>query len=189
LGTNKGFEVNCIKIDGIPIMGCHFFYEAGEGSVPHRSTEPSPASYRILPYVFLYGRRLPMYYNTFHYPMAPPSPVYPAYTVYPYIPTRSYPPVDTKIFESSVKSFRLLMAQGSILLDRLGDVSFARRIMSAAQQGNNAEVDRLIKSIGLKIPVATQFTPSGVIFELTTKTTQAQPVNCCTLAINMKWGQ
>jgi hypothetical protein len=130
-----------------------------------------------------------MYYNPFHYQVPPSSPVYPIYPIGPYVPPRSYPPVDIKIFESSVKSFQLLMAQGSLLLNRLGDVSFAKNIMSAAQQGNNAEVDRLIKSIGLKIPVITKFTPSGVIFVLSTQTTQAHPSNCCTLTLNMKWGQ
>ncbi|MCM3765118.1 hypothetical protein [Neobacillus niacini] len=129
-----------------------------------------------------------MYYTP-HYPVLPPSQFYPVYTIGPYVPPRAYPPVDIKIFESSVKSFRLLMAQGSLLLDRLGDISFARRIMTAAQQGNNAEVDRLIKTTGLKIPVITQFTPTGVNFILGTQTTQAHPNNCCTLTINMKWGQ
>jgi len=115
-------------------------------------------------------------------------PPYPAYLVNYPVP-RTYPPVDTKIFEDSVKSFRLLMAQGSILLDRLGDVAFARKVMSAAQQGKNAEVDHLIKSIGLKVPVVTKFTPTGVNFILSTQTTQLEPINCCTLTVAMKWGQ
>jgi hypothetical protein len=129
-----------------------------------------------------------MYYNPFHYPVVPPMPVYPPYTVNYPIP-RMYPPVDTKIFEGSVKSFRLLMAQGSILLDRLGNASFAQKVMNAAQQGKNAEVDQLIKTIGLKVPVITKFTPTGVNFTLTTQATQQQPMNCCTLTVAMKWGQ
>lgn len=129
-----------------------------------------------------------MYYNPFHYPVIPPIPPYPSYIGNNPTP-RMYPPVDIKIFESSVKSFRFLMEQGSILLDRLGNVEFSRRVMSAAQQGNNAEVDRLIKSIGLKVPVTTRFTPTGVNFILTTQLTQHQPTNCCTLTVAMKWGQ
>ncbi|MBM7650801.1 hypothetical protein [Neobacillus cucumis] len=129
-----------------------------------------------------------MYFNPYHYyPVGPPTPAYPTYTVnYPV--SRTYPSVDTKIFEGSIKSFRLLMEQGSILLDRLGNVSFARKIMSAAQQGKNAEVDQLIKTIGLKVPVVTHFTPTGVNFTLTTQVTQQQPIHCCTLTVAMQWG-
>ncbi|MFZ7943018.1 MULTISPECIES: hypothetical protein [Bacillaceae] len=129
-----------------------------------------------------------MYYYPFHYPAVHPMPSYPGYpAAYP-IP-RTYPPVDTKIFAGSVKSFRLLMEQGSILLDRLGDLNFSKKLMSEAQQGKNAEVDQMIKSIGLKVPVITKFTPSGVNFILTTEPTQQHPSNCCTLTVAMKWGQ
>ncbi|WP_413303185.1 hypothetical protein AA0X95_25570 [Bacillus sp. 1P10SD] len=128
-----------------------------------------------------------MYYNPFHYSVYPPFPAYYTYTVNPSYP-RSYPPVDTKIFVKSVKSFRLLMEQGSILLDRLSDPGFDYKIMSAAQQGKHSEVDAMIKSIGLKVPVITQFTPSGINFILTTHADQAHPTSCCTLSVAMKWG-
>ncbi|WP_052353679.1 hypothetical protein [Neobacillus jeddahensis] len=128
-----------------------------------------------------------MYYNPYLYRTIP-LPPYPIQTVAPHF--RSYPPVDTKIFEGSVKSFHLLMQQGSVLLDRLGDAQFSHKMMSAAQQGKKAEVDQLIKTIGLKVPVVTQFTPSGVHFILSTQPqpTQNQPESCCTLTVAMKWG-
>ncbi|MEH7335046.1 hypothetical protein V7161_20670 [Neobacillus drentensis] len=129
-----------------------------------------------------------MYHNPFHFQIYPPMPVYPVYAMYPQLP-RSYPPVDIKIFSQSVHSFRLLMEQGSILLDRLGDAGFAQKMMSAAQQGKNVEVDRLIKSIGLKVPVAAKYTPTGINFILTTQTNQNQPASCCTLTVAMKWGR
>lgn len=110
------------------------------------------------------------------------------YLIYSHLPRYPYPPVDTKIFEKSVKSIQLLMKQGSILLDRLGDVLFAANIMSAAQQGKQAQVDELIKSIGLKVPVSTHYTPSGVIFTLTTAASPNAPASCCTLTVSMKWG-
>ena len=128
-----------------------------------------------------------MYHNPFHYSVVPHMPVYPIYTVN-YLSPRSYPPVNTKIFEESVKTYRLLMEQGSILLDRLGNAPFAGKVMAAAQQGKNAEVDRLIKTIGLKVPVIVKFTPTGVTFTLSTHGTQHDPINCCTLTIAMKWG-
>ncbi|MBT2728896.1 hypothetical protein J7E63_18530 [Bacillus sp. ISL-75] len=128
-----------------------------------------------------------MYIYPYHYPVYPPLPVYPPQLMVHTFP-RSYPPVDVKIFEESVKSFRQLMAQGSILLDRLGDSDFARKMMTAAQQGKKADVDHLISSIGLRVPVITTFTPSGVIFELTTQPNQNNPASCCTLKVSMKWG-
>lgn len=128
-----------------------------------------------------------MYYNRVYYPAYPTVPPYPAYVAPQPIP-RTYPPVDTKIFASSIKSFHLLMEQGSILLDRLGDEGFAHKMMMAAQQGKHVEVDHLIKSIDLKVPVTTKFTPTGVNFMLTSQTSHHVPVSCCTLTISMKWG-
>ncbi|MCM2534018.1 hypothetical protein NDK43_18680 [Neobacillus pocheonensis] len=128
-----------------------------------------------------------MYYNPFPYSPYPPTAPYPGYYINHPSP-RTYPPVDVKIFTHSVKSFRFLMEQGSILLEHLGDEMFAKKIMSAAQLGKKAEVDHLIKSIGLKVNVITRFTPSGVIFELSTNPNQNTPVSCCTLTVAMKWG-
>jgi len=128
-----------------------------------------------------------MHYYPYHYPIYPPSPVYPPQLVVHTFP-RSYPPVDVKIFEESIKSFRLLMDQGSILLDRLGNSDFARKMMTVAQQGKKADVDHLISTIGLKVPVTTKFTPTGVNFELFTQTNPNVPASCCTLKVSMKWG-
>jgi hypothetical protein len=127
-----------------------------------------------------------MYYNPFHYPIHHPMPTYPRYFINHPLP-RVYPPVDVKIFSQSVKSFRLLMEQGSILLDRLGDAGFAQKMMAAAQQGKKVEVDHLIHSIGLKVPVNTKYTPTGVNFELTTQANQNTPFSCCSLTISLKW--
>jgi hypothetical protein len=129
-----------------------------------------------------------MYYYPYQYPIHPPIPVYPPQVVYHHPVPRSYPPVDVKVFEDSVKTFRLLIAQGSILLDRLGDHGFARKMMSAAQQGKNAEVDQLIRSIGLKVPVDTKFTPSGVRFDLIAQPAPNKPISCCILTVHLKWG-
>ncbi|WP_083652301.1 hypothetical protein [Bacillus sp. MRMR6] len=136
-----------------------------------------------------------MYYYQNPYPVYPSHPGYQDFSPYPYQqaygpyqPYRQYPPVNTETFTKSIKSFRLLMEQGSILLDHLGNQDFDTKIMEAAQQGNKTEVDRLIKSIGLKVPVNTKFTPTGITFELTTNPDPNIPANCCTLSVHMKWG-
>ncbi len=127
-----------------------------------------------------------MYNNPYYYSQSQPmQPAYPSY--YPiYPPHRVYPSVDTKIFASSVKSIRLLMGQGSILLDKLAEASFESKIMTAAQHGKQKEVDKLIKSIGLKVPVEAQYTPTGVIFTLQSPANQYNSVS--SLTITMKWG-
>ncbi|WP_286230952.1 hypothetical protein [Neobacillus mesonae] len=129
-----------------------------------------------------------VYYHSYHYPAYHYFPSYPT-NMMTFHPPRTYPPVDTKIFSHSIQSFKLLMQQGSILLDRLGNLQFSKKVMDAAQQGKQDEVNRLIKSIGLKVPVKTTFNPSGVQFELSTNSSPSSPNDCCTLNINMKWGQ
>ncbi|MEH7503984.1 hypothetical protein V7152_18550 [Neobacillus drentensis] len=128
-----------------------------------------------------------MYYYPYQYPIYPPLPAYPTH-IMPQPYPRSYPPVDVKTFEDSVKSFRFLMDQARILLDRLKDIEFAKKMLSAAQQGKKADVDHLISTIGLKVLVVTKFTPTGVNFELISKTDPQHPVSCCTLNVAMKWG-
>lgn len=129
-----------------------------------------------------------MFSHPFPYPYSIPVPPYPVYTMNYHIP-RTYPAVDPTIFSASIKSFRLLMTQGSILLDRLGNLQFARQIMTAAQEGKHHEVNRLIQSIGLKVPVKTTYTPTGVNFELIAQSHPNIPNSCCTLTINLKWGR
>lgn len=102
------------------------------------------------------------------------------------LPRFTYPTIDTKIFSHSVKSFHPLMEQGKILLEKLSDPAFARKIMEAAQQGKKSQVEHLVKLIGLKIPITTHYTPSDVIFTL-----HMQPdphTSCCALSIALKWG-
>lgn len=120
--------------------------------------------------------------------MIPFIPYYTPFSLPQWYPRLPYPKVDTKIFKNSVKSFRFLMEQGSYLLDRLEDSAFALKMMEAAQIGKKTEVDRLVKSIGLKVPVTVQYTPSGVIFTLYSHATPQVPSICCNLTISMKWG-
>jgi hypothetical protein len=128
-----------------------------------------------------------MYYYHYPYPPYPQPPAYPVYYFYPPV-TRQYPQVDVNVFSKSIKTYRLLMDQGSILLDRLGDEGFDVKLMTFAQAGNKTEVDKLIKTIGLKVPVETKYTPTGITFELTTHADPSSPMSCCTLSVHMKWG-
>ncbi|WP_147536059.1 hypothetical protein [Bacillus marasmi] len=125
-------------------------------------------------------------YSYYYYPTIPGY--YGYYPPYPHY-LRTYPPVDTKTFSSSVKNFRILMGQGSRLLDKLAEASFETKMMTAAQQGKQAEVDQLIKSIGLSVPVNTEYTPTGIKFILSTPVPPGGFNSCCSLTVFMKWGQ
>lgn len=100
-----------------------------------------------------------------------------------------YPPADPTILSQSVEEYQVLIQQGEILLNKLSNTTYARELMEAAQQGHQAEVDRLIQSIeGLHVPVQTEYTPSGAIFNLQSPAV-SEGAECCTLNITLKWGK
>jgi len=128
-----------------------------------------------------------MFYNPYYFTSPPPIP-YQSFSFTQMIP-RTYPPVNINILKSSIQSFPLLMEQGSILLKRLSNDQFAMRIMRAAQEGKQADVDQLLRSIGLKVPVRTRYTPTGVNFELYVPAKPGTTVSCCSLTISAQWGR
>ncbi|NEW07953.1 hypothetical protein GK047_18295 [Paenibacillus sp. SYP-B3998] len=99
---------------------------------------------------------------------------------------RAYPHVDTKILMSSVDAFQRLMNDASLLLKKLADPQIASQLMTAAQTGNQKEVDRIVSSFGCESAVATSFTPSSVKFSIDPL---AQGIPCCDLSMSLKWGE
>jgi hypothetical protein len=98
---------------------------------------------------------------------------------------RQYPSVDISTFEHSATAFQKTVIEASTILRKFAEPQFAKKLMSAAQTGNQQEVDRLIKSIGVSTPVTTKYTPSGVLLTIHA---QAQGSQCCTLTMYLKWG-
>jgi hypothetical protein len=119
------------------------------------------------------------------------DPRFPYFSIYPTTQAHfrfAYPAVDTKIFAKSLKTFTSLMHQGNRLLSHLSNPSFARRLMDAAQQGKQARVEALVKSIGITVPVTTNFSPSGIVFTLHSRETPNPLENCCSLSFAIRWG-
>lgn len=105
----------------------------------------------------------------------------------PYIyRTQQYPPIDESIFIQSVAAFQKITREASTILNRLSNRSFAHQLMTAAQKGNQQEVDRLMKTIRVDSPVATTFTPTGIEIRIRGSAPGSQ--QCCTLTMNLKWG-
>ncbi|MEW9673460.1 hypothetical protein [Ammoniphilus sp. 3BR4] len=98
--------------------------------------------------------------------------------------SRQYPPVDTATFHHSVVAFQKIANESATILSKLAQSPFAHQLMSAAQAGNQREVDRLIKSIGTATPVTTSYTPDGVLLTIHADTQGSQ---CCRLTMYLRW--
>ncbi|HJV45072.1 MAG TPA: hypothetical protein VJ824_05010 [Bacillota bacterium] len=113
------------------------------------------------------------------------------YYHYPYFPypqgswDRSYPPVDTTLFNQSVLAFQKMASEAATLLNKLAEPAFAHQLMSAAQQGHQQEVDHLIKSVGVPYAVTTRYTPTGIQLSIHA---DVQGSECCSLSMFLRWG-
>lgn len=100
-------------------------------------------------------------------------------------PLRQYPQVDPTLFNQSAIAMQTLMKDASILLNKLAESKdFDSKIMAAAQQSNKTEVEKLIKSTGIKSKVDTSFTPDGITLKLSSKVGSTE---CCHLTIALRW--
>ncbi|GKS12166.1 hypothetical protein YDYSY3_31660 [Paenibacillus chitinolyticus] len=134
------------------------------------------------PYPVPYPFCPPVFVSAVHGLPAGPGP----YPRLPENPGPGYPSVEPKQLISSAASFRKLLADGNVILARLSDEPFARRLMTAAQAGRKQEVDRLMKDIAISSVLTARYTPSGLIV---TVTPGVQDPACCILTMSLKWGQ
>ena len=98
---------------------------------------------------------------------------------------RPYPQVDPTLFNQSAIAMQMLMKDASLLLNKLAESKeFDSKIMAAAQQSNMKEVEKLIKSTGIKSKVETSFNPDGISLKLSSKVGSTE---CCHLTILLRW--
>ncbi|WP_409302392.1 hypothetical protein [Peribacillus sp. SCS-155] len=127
-----------------------------------------------------------MYFPETHYPSFPFR--YMSHAAQPVYPFRQqFPSLDVSTLQISVKRFRELIAQANILLNSLENRQFAQQIMASAQKGDDPAVQRLVRSIGVRVPVTTRFTPTGVFFNL--RINPLHEENCCSLSVGLRWGE
>ncbi|SEN38651.1 hypothetical protein SAMN05192533_11280 [Mesobacillus persicus] len=126
-----------------------------------------------------------MHYHPYSYSHPQPYPYYYHPTLQPHYGYRQYPEVDETIFIHSVEAFQKIAREAITILNQFSNHTFAKKLMRAAQQGNQQEVDRLMKSIGVDTPITTTYTPSGVKLEIHAN---AQGSQCCTLTMFLRWG-
>ncbi|WP_245823404.1 hypothetical protein [Metabacillus halosaccharovorans] len=100
-------------------------------------------------------------------------------------PNRQFPEIDPTLFEQSAKSMQVLMKEASLVLNKLAQSKdFASKVMYAAQQSNMNEVNKLIKSTGIKSKVKTSFNPDGIHLNLSSSIGGAE---CCQLTVSLRW--
>ena len=93
--------------------------------------------------------------------------------------------VDITIFEESLVVYKQLLHDADLLLNHLSSrKQFATQVMSAAQISNKKEVDRLIKSIGIKSNIKVSYNPDGIHFTLWS---DVKGEKCCQLDMAIRW--
>jgi hypothetical protein len=98
---------------------------------------------------------------------------------------RNYPPVDTNIFMSSAQKTLALMNDAQTLLNHIGNSNdFAYKLMNAAQQSKMEEVNKLIRSTGVKVQPTVHINPDGlqIVFD-----EKLGVIDCCHVTVIVRW--
>ncbi|MFC5450832.1 hypothetical protein [Paenibacillus aestuarii] len=99
---------------------------------------------------------------------------------------REMPPVNTNMLEHSVTSLQKIVNDATIVLSKLKDKQIAHQLMTAAQAGNQQEVERIVHTFGIAEPIQTTYTPSAIQFKIDPV---PQESHCCSLTMMLKWGR
>ncbi|MGE6629912.1 inner spore coat protein [Bacillus sp. NPDC077027] len=111
-----------------------------------------------------------------------PYPVlqYPAMPQHLRVPT-TYPPVDAHSFQNAAKESMRLVEDAKLITNQIGhSLSFAKRIMEAAEHSDTASVIQLLKQIGVKSAVDIRFSPEGIRIYLSLSSSR--------LFLLLRWG-
>ncbi|WP_051530057.1 hypothetical protein [Anoxybacteroides tepidamans] len=107
------------------------------------------------------------------------------YVVPMYSHMRQYPSVNPYLFTQSATTAQTLMKDASIVLAKLASSqSFAKHVMSLAQEGKTKQVQQMIQSLGIRSKIDIYFNPDGI--RLTLSPTSGMHY-CCQLAIGLRW--
>ncbi|MBS4197383.1 hypothetical protein [Lederbergia citri] len=108
----------------------------------------------------------------------------------PHFPTyycirQMFQPISTKQFVQSTEKYRILLNEANKIINKIAATpKFSYNLMDAAQKSNKPKVDQLIKSTGITVKTINQFTPDGLIIELTNAQDED---DCCSLRLAFKW--
>lgn len=81
---------------------------------------------------------------------------------YPRAPM-TFPPVDAHSFQRSAKESARLVTDASLITQQISNsLSFAQRIMQAAERSDATSVIQMMKQIGVKSNIDIHFSPEGI---------------------------
>lgn len=98
---------------------------------------------------------------------------------------RPYPEVNPSLFKSSAQKAIALMQDANLVMSKItSSTSFSRDLMSAAQESNQKEVERLIQSTGIKKKPKITYNPDGITMNFTDFVGDRE---CCHIITELRW--
>ena len=98
---------------------------------------------------------------------------------------RPFPPVDPTVFQESANKELALLNDVRVVLEKISTSSqYSADIMKAAQESNQTQIEKLVRSSGVKKIPAITYTPDGLRIKFTDST---NGMECCHLAVKLRW--
>lgn len=99
--------------------------------------------------------------------------------------TRPFPEVSSTLFKTSALKSIALMKDANIVMSKItSSSSFSKDLMSAAQQSNTKEVERMIRATGIKRMPKIDYDPDGITMIFTD---YAGEKECCHIITQLRW--
>lgn len=100
-------------------------------------------------------------------------------------PLRQYPEVNTTLFKQSATKAITLMSDVNIVMKKIETSdAFSKDLMSAAQESKQAEVEKLIKSTGIKKSPKITYNPDGITLNFQDFVGEKE---CCHIILQLRW--
>jgi hypothetical protein len=101
-------------------------------------------------------------------------------------PGRQFPEVNATLFRTSALKAIALMKDANLVMTKItSSTSFSSELMSAAQESNQKEVERLIQSTGIKKKPQITYNPDGLTMNFVD---YAGDKECCHIITQLRWG-
>lgn len=98
---------------------------------------------------------------------------------------RPYPDVDTSLFIKSAAKALSLMDDAKLVMDKIKtSQSFSKDLMLAAQQSKQTEVERLVRSAGIKRKPNITYNPDGITIDFQE---DFEGKDCCHIILKLRW--
>lgn len=98
---------------------------------------------------------------------------------------RPFPEVNATLFKTSAEKAIALMKDANLVMTQItSSSSFSSDLMSAAQQSNTKEVERMIKATGIRKTPKITYDPDGITMNFVD---YAGEKECCHIITQLRW--